>query len=44
MIINNGMSVMKLTKILLLGSVNEHKLWMEQSGKLSEIIKGLFMK
>ena len=39
MIINNGMSVTKLTNILLLGSVNEHKRWIKQSGRFTENIK-----
>ena len=34
----------KLTNILLMGSVKEHKRWMKLSGKFTEIIKGLFMK
>jgi len=33
------MSVTKLTNILLLGSVNEHKRWIKQSGRFTENIK-----
>ena len=38
------MYVTKLTNILLLGSVNEYKRWVKQSGRFTENTKGLFMK